>query len=869
MSLDEWIEGRLRGERDSYVAPNETEAEDQEAARAALDALELAICEQVYDAGVPGDRPPPQLPDDYELMAEIGRGGMGIVYRAWQKSLQREVAIKVLRPGEAQLSSWLERFHEEARHLARLRHPHIVSVHEIGQAESEPYFAMDYVAGESLDARLKRGAVTTSQAIEWALQIGEALQFAHEKGVVHLDLKPANILLDESDGAFVTDFGLAREMSDESSETKFGEVLGTPSYMAREQALGDSSRIGEATDVHGLGVVLYEMLSGASPYGQGAPAGVLSRVVAGDYTGLRRLEARVPRELETVVHKAMDPQLEQRYSTMRAFLEDLRRARDGVPVMARRPGTWRRTVSFARRERQTIGIAAGVAILTAGVVWWTIPEESPLVRTEAHVTAGEHREAVRVWSSAVTSGAALATPDLIADMKSSCLAIPDLRDAVEACLLTIELDRDLSFGRLDIEVAITLAERVRAAEIQDRPVDDGLRDLARERIGIALADPELSTMQRATAMLQAELLAMPSEAELRAPDRMIEMPEPLRPDGWSEDASIDGLLTVSADTDCSLWDRARSAFAAGWQLEGERRESEARVAYERTLGLMRQLMPIHDSTRHQGAVMLQQVAFPLGARMNMRVDPRRWMVLRASLAMQRVGGDAAGLLRPRLHLPFVVAESIAPDLPPDFGLDIDLYLIPVEGDGSPSEDAERRTATIRCGTDREGVATLGVLPGRYAIVIRQVAAAAVEAGAAHFLEFDHSILPEFVELGPSPVTLPPIRVWCRTEIELIEPGAYAEIDAETVLRWSAVPGAVHYEVVFDKTLTSIRIGSLEVRHRLEAVELHMASHPGLMEKLRRNEVDYWTVQAFDARGELIGLTVEVDETRPLRIPEQR
>jgi serine/threonine protein kinase len=256
------------------------EADEREAALAALDALELAIGESVFDAETPGDRPPPALPDDYELVSELGRGGMGVVYRAYQRSLDREVAIKVLRPGEAGLGPWMARFVDEARHLARLRHQNIVSVHEIGEAGGEPFFAMDLVKGESLAARLSHGPITTAQALHWALQVGEAVQFAHESGVMHRDLKPANILLDENGRAFVSDFGLARELSGDSSHTRPGEVLGTPAYMAREQALGDSDRIGERSDVHGLAVVIYEMLCGKAPYGCGAPGQVLSKLLA-------------------------------------------------------------------------------------------------------------------------------------------------------------------------------------------------------------------------------------------------------------------------------------------------------------------------------------------------------------------------------------------------------------------------------------------------------------------------------------------------------------------------------------------------------------------------------------------------------------
>src|SRR5262249_14726273 len=231
---------------------------------------------------------PPSLPGDYEIVRELGRGGMGVVYLANQKSLGRAVAVKVLRPGETTFGPLVKRFLEEARHLARLRHPNIVSIHEIGRADSEPYFTMDYVAGQPLSALLARGGTGMSkpgpaaetcadedaapaarasharlaptQALAILKQAAAGVQHAHEHGIIHRDLKPGNILVDASGQAHVTDFGLARDRAHSSKLTGSGEILGTPAYMAPEQARGQKELIGEATDVHALGVILYEML---------------------------------------------------------------------------------------------------------------------------------------------------------------------------------------------------------------------------------------------------------------------------------------------------------------------------------------------------------------------------------------------------------------------------------------------------------------------------------------------------------------------------------------------------------------------------------------------------------------------------------
>src|SRR5262249_13171124 len=196
------------------------------------------------------------VPGDYEMVRGLGRGGMGVVYLANQKSLGRPVAVKVLRPGEATYGPLVKRFLDEARHLAHLRHPNIVSIHEIGQAGTEPYFTMDFVAGEPLSARLSAntggdGAAHArrppSQALARLRQAAAGVQHAHAHGIIHRDLKPANILVDASGHAYVTDFGLARDTAQDSNLTRSGEVMGTPSYMAPEQARGQKELIGEAT----------------------------------------------------------------------------------------------------------------------------------------------------------------------------------------------------------------------------------------------------------------------------------------------------------------------------------------------------------------------------------------------------------------------------------------------------------------------------------------------------------------------------------------------------------------------------------------------------------------------------------------------
>ena len=255
ITIEDLVEAHLAGERSDV--PPELQDEFQRVL-AGHEALNFALGETILlsdEACV--NRAPPELSGDYEIVREIGAGGMGVVYLARQKSLGRDVAVKVLRPGERVFGPLVQRFLHEAQHLARLRHPNIVSVHEVGEAAGEPYFTMDFVDGESLAAVMARGPRSPSQAVEVLKQAATAVQHAHKQGIIHRDLKPGNILIDLVGHVFVTDFGLARDLSNGSDITRSGELLGTPAYMAPEQALGQTGLIGETTDIHALGVLLY------------------------------------------------------------------------------------------------------------------------------------------------------------------------------------------------------------------------------------------------------------------------------------------------------------------------------------------------------------------------------------------------------------------------------------------------------------------------------------------------------------------------------------------------------------------------------------------------------------------------------------
>ncbi len=227
---------------------------------------------------LPPCEPAPQRFGDYELLGEVGRGGMGVVYKAREAGLDRVVAVKMLLPGAVPDGEELQRFRTEAAAAARLQHPHIVAVHRVGEVGGRHFYSMDFIDGVSLTQRLAEGPLPGRTAARYAAVVARALHHAHQHGILHRDIKPGNVLLDADDRPHVTDFGLAKQYTSDSGQTRTGSVLGTPSYMAPEQALGRKD-LGPACDVYGVGAMLYELLTGRPPFKAETPLDTLSQVI--------------------------------------------------------------------------------------------------------------------------------------------------------------------------------------------------------------------------------------------------------------------------------------------------------------------------------------------------------------------------------------------------------------------------------------------------------------------------------------------------------------------------------------------------------------------------------------------------------------
>jgi serine/threonine protein kinase/tetratricopeptide (TPR) repeat protein len=316
---------------------------------------------------------------DYELLQEIGRGGQGVVYRARQKSLNRIVALKVIGLAHWATEAHVKRFRLEAEAAASLNHPCIVPIYEVGERDGACYFSMGLVEGGQLDAVAKREPIPIGRAAELIAKLARTVSYAHEHGILHRDIKPGNILLDAEGKPHLTDFGLARLAETESTVTRTMEVLGTPSYMAPEQAVGNNAGVTSATDIYGLGAVLYQLLTGHPPFAGGTTFETVRLVLDTEPRQPRLLNPKVDRDLATICLKCLEKDPQRRYSSALALAEDLERWLKHEPIRARRTGLVTRGRKWVRRNPSIAVMAAMLLVLAVPLsvmIWRNEPERS-------------------------------------------------------------------------------------------------------------------------------------------------------------------------------------------------------------------------------------------------------------------------------------------------------------------------------------------------------------------------------------------------------------------------------------------------------------------------------------------------------------
>jgi hypothetical protein len=305
----------------------------------------------------------------FELLERLGAGGFGVVYRAFDLELDRAVALKVPHSGLLDEPGFWERFHREARHVAQLRHPGIVSVYEVGTAEDTPFLVAELIDGKSLGELLKEHEFLPDEAAHLCGQIANALHCAHEAGIVHRDVKPGNVMIDREGNPHLMDFGLAKRELVDATISVPGQVLGTPAYMSPEQAAGDVQQVDCQSDIYSLGLLLYELLTGERPF-RGTPAMLVQQALHDDPPPPRALNDRVPRDLELICLKAMSKQPEDRYPSARELADDLQRFLRREPVKAHPAGPLKRIALWCRHRNRILGASTVAMAMFVMLALW-------------------------------------------------------------------------------------------------------------------------------------------------------------------------------------------------------------------------------------------------------------------------------------------------------------------------------------------------------------------------------------------------------------------------------------------------------------------------------------------------------------------
>lgn len=378
---------------------------------------------------------------DYVLLEPIARGGMGIVYKALQRRLNRTVALKMILSGELASAEQVRRFYVEAEAAAKLDHPGIVPVFEVGQVANQHFYSMAFVEGTSLASRLDDGPLGSIEAARLIEQVARAVQYAHEQGIIHRDLKPQNVLLDVKGQPRVTDFGLARNLELDSTLTASGQVVGTPSYMPPEQALGRLDQIGPPADVYALGATLYQSLTGQRVFIAPTPMDTILMVLEREPVAPRQLCPAISRDLETICLKCLRKDPAQRYPTAIALAEDLRRWLDNEPILARPVTRLERTIKWAKRHPAAASLimACATGLLGYALVGLYLYRSHPdRVRAVASQTSAE-------------ADLRIAEAERLA-AEATRLQLEKERNAAESQKRQLELEQELQKG-LDVKNA--------------------------------------------------------------------------------------------------------------------------------------------------------------------------------------------------------------------------------------------------------------------------------------------------------------------------------------------------------------------------------------------------------------------------------
>ncbi len=350
---------------------------------------------------VPSTLPSSAIPSGYEILGTLGRGGMGVVYKALQRKANRQVALKMILSADHASDIEKQRFQTEAEAIAQLDHPNIVKVFDVGEHDGKPYFALEFCNGGSLAEKIQQNPLTAKKAAEIVAEVAEGMAHAHENGILHRDLKPANILLTSTGQPKITDFGLAKRVSEESGQTRTGAVMGTPSFMAPEQALGDTKYVTEKADIYSLGAILYDCLTGRPPFKGANVMETLDQVRNREPVPPSQLNPSIPADLETICLKCLQKEPYKRYANANELAADLTRYLDGKPIKARRVGAIEKSWKWIKRNKLVSGLVSGIfAVLVVSVA---LVASAYLAEAKARSDAvdfGKNEEAAKIEAKA-------------------------------------------------------------------------------------------------------------------------------------------------------------------------------------------------------------------------------------------------------------------------------------------------------------------------------------------------------------------------------------------------------------------------------------------------------------------------------------
>jgi serine/threonine protein kinase len=847
------IEAHLAGEPVDVPSVLRSEFDQAVAAHGALRGL---LDETLLVQPPASLRLPPNVSGEYDIERELGHGGMGVVYLARQRSLDRRVALKVLRPGERVFGPIVKRFLDEARHLAQLRHPNIVSIHDVGEVDGEPYFTMDFIDGETLSSVIARGKLPPTRALEVLKQIAAAIQHAHRNGIIHRDLKPGNVLLDHCGQVFVTDFGLARNVTEESNLTQSGELLGTPQYMSPEQARGETSIIGEATDIHALGLLLFEMLTGQAAFGARSPADVLVKLLNEDPPLLRLLDRRIPRDLETICLKALQKSPTARYANVSALLEDVRRFEAGEPLLARRTRIYVRIARWVKRSWKMATAMIVTAILVAAISSRLFDKSFEDLQTWAReeLRDGHPEIALQVYERAWSRGDEAQRKQIIPQFAEAIRMSNDPKTAVDASLSLLRFEPNLSFGKHDYLVASALAIEARS-ETQNgffepsyhalSPAQIEKRELAAKRLEIFLdgtsgtADQRIDAEKTLQAIRRSVRGVSPAANGLDLFDALVKLPEGTLPE----------LTMRSADVTIPKWEQAKAMLAIARVHEAANDRTQAIVSYRAALEEFRRLYPFVGGvvSDFQNNLLISKT----------RPDAPECLLIRDVLdSVHRLDPsfptDVTGGIRIHLKNAELLGRA-------------SVTIRPLLSDISiknPNEGLHRHLST-NVPLNRDAASEIRVLPGHYRLSLEGRSYSWNSSDVnPRLLELDIDAWPQEIDIGDEWIDLT-LSVRRLEEIKFTSPAAGAPIDlTKDAISWTAIPEAVKYDVqlVVYTDLPNPMVTGFHGESTSEPLFRPSSVNSRDMNKLR----NHWSIGstiglriiAFDASGRQIAISLE-------------